>query len=65
MHRYSMYLVCECGWWDEPAHGNRWFSEQSYPCCPKCGKGTEYAKMQKGHVEGFFRRRFVPFQEAA
>ena len=57
--RISRYLLCECGWWDEPSFGNRWFSEQAYPVCPDCGRSTYEARMVTAGVVGVFRRRLV------
>ena len=57
--RISRYLVCECGWWDEPSFGRRRFTETLYPVCPRCGRDTEDAEMVTAGVVGIFRRRLV------
>ena len=63
--RISRYLLCECGWWDEPSFGDRWFSELRYPVCPKCGRDTDDAKMVTASVVGVLRRRLVLHEGAA
>lgn len=62
MSEIGRYLVCQCGWYDRPSFGDRWFSEKSYPVCPRCGRDTDEAEMRTGRVVGVFRRRFVPME---
>ena len=54
-------VVCECGWFDTPSFGNRWFTTKAFPCCPSCGRDIDEAEMVKGRAVGLFRRRVVPF----
>lgn len=41
MSGWTERAFCPCGWSDEPSFGDVWFSQQHYPCCPRCG-GSKY-----------------------
>lgn len=34
---FNMRTFCGCGWSIPTTHGNVWFAQKQYPCCPKCG----------------------------
>lgn len=57
MSRWSVYVVCRCGWWDEPTAGSAWFTRQHYPVCPRCGRSTSEATTVTAKVVGVLRRR--------
>lgn len=46
--KFSVYVVCKCGWYDEPSFGSRFFTETRYPVCPRCGRSTREAKRVVG-----------------
>lgn len=50
--RYSTYVVCECGWHDEPSFGNPWFTRQHFGyVCPSCGRDLDEAEVVVGRLK--------------
>lgn len=58
---WGRFLVCECGWWDKPSFGDRWFSEKHYPVCPECGRCTTEAEMVTAREVGPFWNHRLEF----
>ena len=54
MSNWSERAFCPCGWSDEPSFGNVWFTQQHYPCCPRCG-GSKYGYQM--HTVRYARRQ--------
>lgn len=55
---WGVFVVCECGWWDEPSFGDAWFTRTHYPVCPDCGRSTGVADTITARKVGpFWNRR--------
>lgn len=50
--RWAVIVLCDCGWFDEPSFGNKWFTETSYPICPDCGRDIRKARKIKAQLSG-------------
>lgn len=42
--------VCPCGWSFKPSFGDKWFSDNKFPCCPDCGLDCSEREMQTGEI---------------